>query len=303
MPVRRSWAKARAVPSGNQQGCPSISALTTRRGVARVAHNSRIPTPTDKGPMSEFFDRLRAAAKSPARQTSNLGGFLFGDRLGEACEAKIFKPQEWQRKLTNRRAEIIVAGTLGSVRSLGGVDIVRDAINRLQQNLTASARQKGQLEIRVTAFLDDCCHRTRWSDRPVDVGAHMTAWHCTPGRTLIAQALGESAGEQGIDLIILIGEFNESARSLEAALCHAKTLRDQGTRIYAFPFGDPRGRAAYREIAQSTGGFSHDLTHPQALPELVPILINSLFGDPSLALPQSCNYPREVAALTQRLLR
>ena len=259
---------------------------------------------TDEGPMSEFFDRLRAAAKSPARQTSKLGGFLFGDIPGAACEDKIFKPQAWQRKLTNRRAEIIVAGTLGSLHSLGGVDIVRDAINRLQQNLTKSARGNGQLELRVTAFLDDCCHRTRWSDKPVDVGAHMTAWHCTPGRTLIAQALGESAAEQGIDVIMLIGEFNESARSLEAALCHAKTLRDQGTRIYAFPSGaDSRSREAYRQIAQSTGGFSHDLICPQAIPELVPIVINSLFGDPSLALPKSARYPNEVAALTRRLQR
>jgi len=260
--------------------------------------------PTDEGRMSEFFDRLRTAAKTPARQTSQLGGFLFGDIPGAACEDKIFKPQDWQRKLTNRRAEIIVAGTLGSLHSLGGVDIVRDAINQLQKNLTTSARASGQLELRVTAFLDDCCHRTRWSDKPVDVGAHMTVWHCTPGRTLIAQALGESAAEQGIDLIMLIGEFNESARSLETALCHAKTLRNQGTRIYAFPSGnDPRTRAAYRQIAQSTGGFSHDLTYPQAIPELVPIVINSLFGDPSLALPQTCRYPNEVAALTRRLQR
>jgi hypothetical protein len=254
--------------------------------------------------MSEFFDRLRTAAKTPARQQSQLGDLLFGDIPGAACEDKIFKPQAWQRKLTNRRAEIIVAGTLGSLRSLGGVDIVRDAINQLQKNLTTSARGSGQLELRVTAFLDDCCHRTRWSDKPVDVGAHMTAWHCTPGRTLIAQALGESAAEQGIDLIMLIGEFNESARSLEAALCHAKTLRDQGTRIYAFPSGnDPRDRAAYRQIAQATGGFSHDLTYPQAIPELVPIVINSLFGDPSLASPQTSRYPNEVAALTRLLQR
>jgi hypothetical protein len=254
--------------------------------------------------MSEFFDRLRAAAKTPARQTSHVGGFLFGDRLGVECEAKVFKPQAWQRKLTNRRAEIIVAGTLGSVRSLGGVDIVRDAINRLQHNLTTSVRCNGQLELRVTAFLDDCCHRTCWSTKPIDVGAHMTAWHCTPGKTLIAQALGESAAEQGIDLIMLIGEFNESARSFEAALCHAKTLRDQGARIYAFPSGnDPRGRAAYRDIAQTAGGFCHDLTYPQAIPELVPIVINSLFGDPSFALPQTCRYPTEVAALTRRLQR
>jgi hypothetical protein len=254
--------------------------------------------------MSEFFDRLRAAAKTPARQQSQLGDFLFGDIPGAVCEDKIFKPQAWQRKLTNRRAEIIVAGTLGSLRSLGGVDIVRDAINQLQRNLTASARGSGQLELRVTAFLDDCCHRTRWSDKPVDVGAHMTAWHCTPGRTLIAQALRDSAAEQGIDLIMLIGEFNESSRSLEAALCHAKTLRDQGTRVYAFPSGnDPGTRAAYGQIAQATGGFSHDLTYPQAIPELVPIVINSLFGDLSLASPQTSRYPNEVAALTRRLQR
>jgi hypothetical protein len=254
--------------------------------------------------MSEFFDRLRAVAKSPARPQSKVGGLLFGDIPGAACEDKIFKPRAWQRKLTNRRAEIIVAGALGSLRSLGGVEIVRDAINQLQKNLTTSARGSGQLELRVTAFLDDCCHRTRWSDKPVDVGAHMTAWHCTPGRTLIAQALGESAAEQGIDLIMLIGEFNESARSLEAALCHAKTLRDQGTRIYAFPSGnDPHTRAAYRQIAQTTGGFSHDLSYPQAIPELVPIVINSLFGDPSLASPQTSRFPNEVAALTRRLQR
>ena len=261
-----------------------------------------IPVPTDEDPMSEFFDRLRAAAKAPARQTSDLGGFLFGDRPGAACEDKIFKPQAWQRKLTNRRAELIVAGTLGSVRSLGGVDIVRDAINRLQHNLTAIARRKGELELRVTAFLDDCCHRTRWSTKPIDVGAHMTDWHCTPGKTLIAQALAESAAEQGIDLIMLIGEFNESARDLESALCHARTLRAQGARIYAFPFGNaPHVRKAYSDIAKCGGGFSHDLTCPQAIPELVPVVINSLFGDPSLALPQTCHYPKEVAALTQRL--
>jgi len=32
-------------------------------------------------------------------------------------------------------------------------------------------------------------------------------------------------------------------------------------------------------------------------------VINSLFGDPSLALPQACRYPNEVAALTRRLQR
>jgi hypothetical protein len=264
--------------------------------------NSHIPTPINEGFMSEFFDRLRVATKKPAGQTSNLGGLLFGDRPGASCEDKIFKPQAWQRKLTNRRAEIIVAGTLGSVRSLGGVEIVRNAINRLQQNLSHSAHSKGQLEMRVTAFLDDCCHRTPWSNKPVDVGAQMTAWHCIPGRTFIAQALGDSAAEQGIDLIILIGEFNESIRSLESALCHAKALRDQGTRIYAFPFGgDPRGRKVYQNIAQATGGFAHDLKQPQAIPELVPIVINTLFPDAPLGLPQSCDYPGEVAALTQRL--
>lgn len=193
---------------------------------------SRLP---DKAKIAEVFERARAASSAP-------------------------QPQN-----VMRRVEIMVTG------SVSRVGLVRNAVRGLQTQLFQQVGG-GNLELRVTAFLDGCRHTTPWSRSPVDVGSNTTAWHCFQGATRYAEALGYSAGEsQPIDAIVMFGDrFDDN---LAHSLGIADRLQKQGTRIYAFHVGGKsRPRHAYEQLAERTGGVFVELSDQRAFARVMPVI-------------------------------
>jgi len=243
-----------------------------------------------------IFDDLRKAGEAAKTGDGDSVENLFGQSAEEAtCTPDgLFKADAaWQPKFAKRRVEVMVTGRPGRV------GVVRETVNDLQKQLFDVVKE-GQLEMRVTAFLDDCRHSTSWSHSPVDVGGGTTQWHCHQNRTLFTQAMAISSREQLIDAIIIYGDrFDDN---LPETMLHIEALKAQGTRIFAFHVGDGvKSRQAYEQLAEKTGGVCVQLTDERAFAQVMPIITDFLFRreEALLALPAPNN--PDVKALVDRL--
>lgn len=203
----------------------------------------------------------------------------FGEDRGE------FKPftddggiehpnKEWNPRNRTRRVEIMVTGDPSRVTA------VADAIDIAQKHILQDMPADEGLETRVTAFLDDCTHRTRWSKKPFKTSARARKLHCEQSKTKFADAFEKSRGEI-IDDIILIGHrFDDDF--IEAA-AQAEQLREQGVHIHCFHTGnDVDSRSAYEELAAATGGVFLQLADQRELDRVMPVLMKHLRDEETL---------------------
>ncbi|HUY68815.1 MAG TPA: hypothetical protein VMV79_05895 [Alphaproteobacteria bacterium] len=245
-----------------------------------------------------IFDTLRQAGNTAREAEPTVVERLFGANAEGVCEPKpddLFQANpEWQPKNATRRVEVMVTGHLGRV------GVVRDTVSDLQDQLFGKVIGSGQLELRVTAFLDGCRHSTPWSNSPIDVGSSTTRWHCFQDRTRYAEALEHSSNEDPIDAIIMYG--NRFDDDLQQALRLADRLRERGTRIYAFHVGNDEGsRNAYEQLAERTGGISLQLTDERAFAQVMPIITDYLFRKEEALLALPAPKDPNVKALVDRL--
>jgi hypothetical protein len=212
--------------------------------------------------MADLLDRLRRPSAP----------WLFGKRVDGSCEREVAEPPQRPLKRA-KRVEIMVSGNLVVGPGPGDVQAVREAINGLQLQLVANAGRSA-IELRVTAFVDECIHRSPWHTRAVDVGHEMLRWHCTPGRTAYVEAL-RRAVEERVDLVLMVGAFIDDDWDLAAR--QAKALRKADGRVVGLHIGADRASyQAFQDLAQSGGGSVHALPSASALRDAVPILVDSI---------------------------
>ncbi|MGL1409608.1 hypothetical protein ACSTIX_24125, partial [Vibrio parahaemolyticus] len=87
------------------------------------------------------------------------------------------------------RVEIMVTGDPSRIEA------VADSIDLAQKHIQAEASSGDPIETRVTAFLDNCTHRTKWSRKTFKTSARARKMHCKQSQTKIADALTDSQGE------------------------------------------------------------------------------------------------------------
>jgi len=195
-----------------------------------------------------------------------------------------------------KRVEIMISGPPLCV------DVVRESLDDLQRQLAAEARRAGgDLQLRVTAFLDGCRHTTPWSNRPIDAGGHMRFWHCFQGQTLFAEAFEHSLSEpERIDAIVIFGDRFDDARF--GTLAQAGRLRERGTKIFAFHLGnDRKSRSAYDRLAKRNGGVSVQLSGDAALARVLPLIVVYLFRPVEALRAVPAPQDRDIKALVEQL--
>jgi len=232
--------------------------------------------------MTDLLDRLRRPSTP----------WLFGKRVDGRCEREIPEPPQRPHKRA-KRVEIMVSGNLVVGPGPGDVQAVRDAINGLQLRLVANAGSP--IELRVTAFVDECIHRSPWHTRAVDVGHEMLRWHCTPGRTAYVEGL-RRAVEERVDLVLMVGAFIDDDWDLAAR--QAKALRKADGRVIGLHIGADRASyQAFQDLAQSGGGSAHALPSASALRDAVPILVDSIMPAGLPCLPE--RHSDDIAPITR----
>jgi hypothetical protein len=181
---------------------------------------------------------------------------------------------QWKPEDTRRRVEIMVTGDPSRVGA------VSNAIDELQSKVFKEASPGDQLELRVTGFLDNCIHRSKWHKKPFKAAAQARNWHCEQSRTRFADAFADSKGEL-LDTLVIIGHrFDDD---IAEALSRAEELREQGVQIHCFHTGnDKASRDAYEKLATQTGGVFLQLTDQSSIGEVVPILMAHLNHEDSL---------------------
>jgi hypothetical protein len=183
----------------------------------------------------------------------------------------------WQPHTQRLRIEIMASGPFENLRG------IQTAVNRLQNNLVSAIRE-GALELRLTEVRRTCRHVTAWSRLPADPGT--AEWECVvealfdgvdPYRMLFAQAFRDSVRNR-VNHIVLFGDrFDDGFRFLNTAI---RDFRQRGIRVSTFYLGDDfNGRNMYRFLAGSTGGLFMQLSSPQSLDAVLPVVAAFACGD------------------------
>ncbi len=206
--------------------------------------------------------------------SGRLGDFLRGLKLSE--EAVRAGPQlgedgilrangGWKPQAARRRVEIMVTGDPSRVAT------VSDAVDDIQKEVFGSATKPENLELRITAFLDGCIHRSKWNKKPFKAAAEARKWECEQSKTRFADAFADSHGEL-VDTLVIVGHrFDEN---IEEALKKAEELKQQGVRIHCFHTGkDEASRAAYEKLATETDGVFLQLTDQSSIANVIPIIM------------------------------
>jgi hypothetical protein len=245
--------------------------------VRSPASSAVAPRLHDSGKVADLLERAKAAAVGRRPDTGSTGG------------RPVAEPQ-----LAKRRVEIMVTG------SVSRVGVVRTGLRELQTELFQQLGSNN-LELRVTAFLDGCRHTTPWSRSPIDAGGSTTYWHCYQGQTRYAEAFSFTSGEDDpVDAIVMFGDrFDDN---LADTLGFADALRQRGTRIYAFHVGrNSRGRDAYRQLAERTGGVFVQLSSHHAFTRVMPVIADYLVRPAEALRARPSPRDADVRALIDRL--
>jgi len=256
---------------------------------------------------TDFLSRLRAATEHALQLTTSRTA-----RADTGTPARSIFPQlasrtadlaradaSWQPKPPLIRVEIMASGPFD--RLLG----VRNAVNRLQDNLVAAIR-KGTLELRLTEVRQACRHSTAWSTRPVDPSASTTMWQCfadtsaEQGRILFASAFRESLRNQVNHVVVFGDRFDDGLLFLGSAI---RAFRRRGIRASMFHLGgDFSSRNMYKLLAVSTGGIFMHLSNQHSLEAILPVVAAFARGDRARLDALSPAAP-EARALMARLRR
>ncbi len=207
----------------------------------------------------DFFQRLQemfgnSAARKPDAES--------GDGIARANKG-------WQPKEARRRVEVMITGDPSRV------GVIADTIDDFQKKLFAgAAAARENLELRITGFLDNCIHRSKWSKKPFKAAAQARRWHCEQGQTLFAEAFAHSSGEMLDDLVIIGDRFDDN---MEEALRQVEHLKEQGVHIHCFHTGsDKESREAYERLATQTDGVFMHLENQGSIKEVMPVLMAHL---------------------------
>jgi len=196
--------------------------------------------------LKDLLQKMRAA----------LGSFT---RDGEAVA-------DWEPFKTRRRVEIMVTGDPSRVGA------VADAMDEAQKQLFAG--NGDAIELRITGFLDNCIHRSRWSKKPFKAAAQARRWQCEQAKTRFADAFADSRGEMLDDLVIIGDRFDDR---MEDALRQVEHLKEQGVRVHCFHTGkDLSSQEAYEKLATESGGVFMRLEGQSSIAEVMPILMAHL---------------------------
>lgn len=226
---------------------------------------------------NDFMKRLKAAM----RETTHCP-------VKEPTAIRTADPN-WQPNHASQRIQLIVTGDPARI------GVVADAVDQLQLGLLGN---KSGRELRITSFLDGCMHNSDWSASPTAAASASRQWHCYESATRFTDALQQSEKE-GVNTIVILGSrFDDNLRDTVKA---AETLRAQGTRIIALQVGDdPKVAAAYKAIAEDTGGAHLRLTDQSGIQGALPLIMGFLNNKKSLdtvALPAREDLKRLVGAL------
>jgi len=174
----------------------------------------------------------------------------------------------WKPMARKRRVEFMVTGDPSRIQSLA------EAIDTAQDYFTKASGHFLGIESRVTAFLDECLHRTKWNTKPMKTSARARRMHCEQTRTKFTEAFAQSACE-AVDDIILIGHrFDDDVVEV---LAQAEKLKAQGVHIHCFHTGkDKESREVFEKLAQSCGGVFLQLTDQSQLNQVMPIMMEQL---------------------------
>lgn len=212
-------------------------------------------------PLSSFFQRLQQAVKSFSNDEVEHGPVADDDGIIRA-------DTDWKAQARHRRVEIMVTGDPSRVSA------VADAIDVAQKHILKDAKEGQKIESRVTAFLDGCIHRSRWSKKVFQTAAKARRMHCEQSKTKFADAFANSSGEIVDDIILIGHRFDDDFKE---ALDQAERLKEQGVHIHCFHTGaDTESREAYEALAEKTGGVFLQLTDQSQLNQVMPILMNHL---------------------------
>jgi len=213
--------------------------------------------------LKNILNHLRTLRASSSRQGPDIGD-----------DGVMHANTQWRPQDTRRRVEIMVTGDPSRV------GVVADTIDKLQGKIFEETSPSDQLELRVTGFLDNCIHRSKWHKKPFKAAAQARDWHCEQSRTRFADAFADSKGEL-LDTLVIIGHrFDDD---IDEALSCAEELREQGVQIHCFHTGnDKPSHDAYEKLATYTGGVFLQLADQSSLAEVVPILMAHLTHEDSL---------------------
>jgi hypothetical protein len=179
------------------------------------------------------------------------------------------------------------------------IGAVADAVDEAQKHILGTAPDKQSFETRVTAFLDNCIHRSRWSKKPFQTGQRAKRMHCKQSATKIADAFAHSHGEMVDDIILIGHRFDDD---FNAALEQVQQLIEQGVHIHCFHTGaDQESRKAYEDLAQKTGGVFLQLTDQSSLMQVMPILMAHLNDQDTLEALSSTGDGQELLQKLKRL--
>jgi len=209
----------------------------------------------------DIFKNLHEAFAKPAACDPALGPVTGEDGIARAS-------REWQPKQARRRVEVMVTGDPSRV------GVVADAVDKFQAQIFGGAPGPGNLELRITGFLDGCIHRSKWSKKPFKAAAQARKWHCEQSRTTFASAFQESADES-VDAIVMVGHrFDDDVAE---ALRQAEKLKEQGVPVHCFHTGqDEASREAYEKLAHATGGVFMQLADQRGIAEVMPVIMAHL---------------------------
>jgi len=259
---------------------------------------------------TEFLSRIRAVTEDALRLTTagTLRRSGSGDPVSAAHSAfprlasqnaeLVRADVSWRPTTPLIRVEIVAGGPFD------GLFGIRNAVNRLQDNLAAVIR-KGTLELRLTEVRHACRHSTAWSKEPVDPGASTTTWQCfvdafaepEQGNTLFAQAFRESLRNHVNHVVVFGDRFDDGLLFLGSAI---RAFRQQGVRVSAFYLGDDfNTRNMYHFLAVSTGGIFMHLSDQHSLHAVLPIVAAFACGDRARLDALSPTTPEAKALITQ----
>src|SRR5215467_8517901 len=263
---------------------------------------------------TEFLSKLRAVTNRALRLTTpppyppphegegregadhNFGPDALFSRLASPKAELVRADASWQPKPPLIRVEIMASGPFDRLRG------VRNAVNRLQDNLVAAIR-KGTLELRLTEVRQACRHSTAWSTRPVDPSASTTMWQCftdtstEQGRILFASAFRESLYNQVNHVVVFGDRFDDGLLFLGSAI---RAFRRQGVRVSAFYLGDDfNRRSIYRFLAVRTGGIFMPLSGGRSFDAVLPIVAAFACGDRASLAALSPAAPEARALIAQ----
>jgi hypothetical protein len=136
-----------------------------------------------------------------------------------------------------------------------------DAASHLQGQMFNEVASIGTLDVqtvffRGSAHVDAECKSSNWLSDPIKLAAFMNGVVCRAGLTQWVRVFDHTLRETNqrkVHALVLVGDTVEEPR--DHLLPLARRLADANVPVFAFHEGhDPEAEAAFKEIAQVTGG-------------------------------------------------